>query len=351
LIGGEPTLNPNLLDICNRLNYEQLDFSITTNGIYVFWEQMINKLLPMKYFKGFLISLHGHNPDTHEKFTGLQNSFKKATEAIKVATSMGVWVSTSTVLTEWNVDHIKDIYLLSKSLGAKYTVFNRFLGPFTDGRPTHTRLCKALRQISSLSKKGEKIRFGNCVPSCALNNISHAIEICPAGRISIAIGPDGYVRPCLHTNIIVGNLLKDDLGSIWKSEIYEKWRDFVPNLCKNCKLKLMCEGGCKLVNTWSPTVDPLIRENKFITKMTPNKGVKIKINAKRVPIFDGEIKKNGTDWIVYHSGQIIKINKKDIVVLNAIKNGLCIAEFKSKYGHTSVELIIDLWRRGMIRWQ
>jgi radical SAM protein with 4Fe4S-binding SPASM domain len=69
---------------------------------------------------------------------------------------------------------------------------------------------------------------------------------CSAGVTTVTIGSDGSVRPCSHLDIQYGNLLIEDLESIWLK--MDEWRNgsMIPLECRRCPLLEVCGGGCRM---------------------------------------------------------------------------------------------------------
>ena len=68
---------------------------------------------------------------------------------------------------------------------------------------------------------------------------------CQAGRTVAAVSCNGDVRPCAHNPISYGNILEDNLKTIW--ERMNDWRSaqYVPEKCKECTWLNRCNGGCR----------------------------------------------------------------------------------------------------------
>jgi len=70
---------------------------------------------------------------------------------------------------------------------------------------------------------------------------------CGAGRLYCAIQPNGLVTPCVFLPIIVGDLRKESLKSIWlHSKVFNdlRDRDKLKGRCGHCQYKYIC-GGCR----------------------------------------------------------------------------------------------------------
>lgn len=73
---------------------------------------------------------------------------------------------------------------------------------------------------------------------------------CPAGTTKLSVLPDGSVYPCYlffrHPDLALGNILKDDFQDIWQHPVLDFFRNFRGNSCPKtgCKLHALCHGGC-----------------------------------------------------------------------------------------------------------
>jgi len=73
---------------------------------------------------------------------------------------------------------------------------------------------------------------------------------CPAGTTKLGIMPDGSVYPCNlffgRRKFFLGNILTDPFNSIWRHSSLVHLRSYSGNRCtqKACKLHAQCHGGC-----------------------------------------------------------------------------------------------------------
>lgn len=84
--------------------------------------------------------------------------------------------------------------------------------------------------------KEERMRFGRF--------LDH--RSCSAGITEAAISSEGDVRPCIHADKVVGNILTDGWNYCWKA--LETWTtpDILPNECLDCEVVDYCGGGCRM---------------------------------------------------------------------------------------------------------
>jgi radical SAM protein with 4Fe4S-binding SPASM domain len=73
---------------------------------------------------------------------------------------------------------------------------------------------------------------------------------CPAGTTKLSVMPDGRVYPCYlffrNPAFELGNLLTDDFEEIWEHPLLDFFRSFRGNRCPRagCALHTRCHGGC-----------------------------------------------------------------------------------------------------------
>ena len=121
LIGGEPTLNRDLIKIVSYIHKKRMITSLTTNG----W------LLPSfakPLFESGLdfisVSLDGPTAESHDKNRGVPGSFKRLVKGIRILTelknrnrSIFPNIKINTVIIPENVDQLENIIVLAKNLG------------------------------------------------------------------------------------------------------------------------------------------------------------------------------------------------------------------------------------------
>lgn len=121
-VGGEPTLNRDLIKIISYLHQKGMITSLTTNG----W---LLSHFAKPFFKSGLdfisISLDGPDAEMHDKNRGVGGSFERATEGIKKLVkfkeknrSIFPNIKINTVVTPGNVDELEEMIVLAKNLGA-----------------------------------------------------------------------------------------------------------------------------------------------------------------------------------------------------------------------------------------
>ena len=103
LSGGEPSILPEFFDILKYLNNKGCTVSCVTNGFNFAKYEFTQKAQEFG-LNEILFSLHSGDPQTHDFITGVKNSYKRITQAIRNANQLGIKVRINSTLIEQNAD-------------------------------------------------------------------------------------------------------------------------------------------------------------------------------------------------------------------------------------------------------
>ena len=254
LMGGEPTCNPNLIDLAleaKSLGIRTL--STSTNG----W--LINRGLAERLSRGFnsiQVSIHGAREETHDRIVGRVGAFEKACRAVRLLKEFNVpKLNICFTVMRDNVEEMLGMAALAKRLEVNEI---RFLVLAPEGRGA------ALPQWDDRDKndlsetiRGIRERYTPCVDVTA-GGFPPYYEImddatfygCPAARVLMYVSADGEVKPCHAVNKTVGEAPISDLLDLWHSPVMVALRRRLP--CE-CPYNRICAGGCLGNDTWLKT--------------------------------------------------------------------------------------------------
>lgn len=253
LTGGEVTLLPFINKIIEDLSKVSA-VSIVTNGI--------KKVDLSKKLLCLYVSLHGSNPKIHERLTRTPGTYKIICRNIESYVEEGFDVSADTILTSINYKDIYKIGEKAKQLGMKRMYINRFelggLGSKSfDLLPTIQQFKYAINEIIRVKEKLDfDVIFGTAIPFCLLVDILPEDKLhlfwelspyCGAGIWHVTIDPNGNIKLCNQAPYYIGNILSNDLNTLWtKSKIIKNFRSlrWLLPICKKCPAKNICRGGC-----------------------------------------------------------------------------------------------------------
>ncbi|MCF8111312.1 MAG: radical SAM protein [Desulfobacteraceae bacterium] len=232
ILGGEPTLHPDLEKLLSIICKNRLTTTISTNGS-----------APEKLFY------------LSEKFSG-QN------------VQIGISINESRVskkLHQYILDRqpiVKTVY--TDSDDPEQTLSPYIQIPETDTRlifrdaadcgdlencPSFESFSNRLTELKNLYPGLKGVFCGGFIPDTKsypeLENTR-----CPAGTTKLSVLCDGSVYPCYlffrYNRFYLGNILKDDFSEIWNHPVLDFFRNFSGNPCKNhsCRFYRDCRGGC-----------------------------------------------------------------------------------------------------------
>jgi radical SAM protein with 4Fe4S-binding SPASM domain len=254
LSGGEPLLRQDIYDLIEYGSSKGLKMGLGSNGSLI--DETVAKKLKDAGITTVSISIDSHIASQHDDFRGVDGSWEKAINAIKVLRANNVLVQVNTTLTHDNYDQIDDIMYLSESLGVEnFHLF--FLIPTGRGvKLDDITPQKYEDMITNTFAKVHKHSL-NVRPSCAPQfmriaqdmgmNMQQWIRGCLAGMHYCRIYPNGDVTPCPYLPVKLGNIREKSFKEIWQnSDMFKKLRD--PNTltgkCGECNYKALC-GGCR----------------------------------------------------------------------------------------------------------
>ena len=278
--GGEPTVHPGIIDLIKHASEDGMYVSMATNGFKT------AKIERAKEFAdaGLLfvqISLDGLNPETHDNFRGVPNSWNRAVQSIKNFLELGVFVEVSTTVTQENYDEIPGMIDFMRELGVEWFMLYNFIptGSGSEVRDldlTPKQRNELLKLIYEENGKGNMQILStapqfadvavsmesdsNLVPTHffnpeytnpAMKELADFVGGCGAGRFYMSVEPNGDMFPCVffpHDDVLkLGNIKYADLEDMWcNNELLLQLRnkDLLASHCGVCESRYIC-GGCR----------------------------------------------------------------------------------------------------------
>lgn len=205
LVGGEPTLRPDLPEIINIFHKRHILPTLITNG-FLLTPTLLASLKKAGVFS-IGVSFNGGSAESHDAFVGKQGAYEKAQLAIGMIKDMGIRRSICVVPTRDSLQSgaYKQIIRFAQEEGIRVNVnYPALAGEFTDDYGQ-------LLTQEELAEVRKDFRLPNVGADFTV--LADKYE-CPAGRKKIYILPDGGVTPCTFIHISFGNILKEPLKVI-----------------------------------------------------------------------------------------------------------------------------------------
>jgi len=254
--GGEPTLKfEELLECIMYVKSKNKKVTIITNATLLDKEK-IDILLKLKVDL-FEITINSYKKEIHEEINGIEGSFDKSIEVIKYLISKKANIVIPIVITKYNINEIDKTLEYIYNLGVKNIMVNRYniggngCNEYLDILPNFSELKDVYKGINEFaSKKDIKLSSLVCTPICVLNpkdypNIKFSNCNCTNLNRRYTLTRNGDIRFCNHSPEIIGNIYKEKIKEILKSEKLLRWGEIEPEFCSNCNYKEECQYGCR----------------------------------------------------------------------------------------------------------
>lgn len=277
LTGGEPLLHPQIHEIIEIVNREDLRLNVETNGVLCTPE--LAEAISRGRDAFISISLDGAKAETHEWIRGVPGCFDKALRGLSNLVKVGLKPQLIMCLMKRNKDQIKDLVNLAETFGAGSVKFS-IVSPTARGETLHKQgetlpiedlvaigfwlehtlsgsTCLKIFPGHPLAFRPLKKLFGDYEDGCGICGIKGVLGVLADG--SYALCGIGETVP----ELVFGHAATDKLADIWsKTPLLQEIRKGLPDrlegICSNCIMKWFCQGHCIAQNyytnknIWSP---------------------------------------------------------------------------------------------------
>lgn len=255
--GGEPTLRQDLPEILSYISKKGLGAAIITNGTKLN-DELVHATIHEKTV--YQVTLLSHHKEIHDQLAGRKGAWDEAVNGMISIKQAGGNLAVVFVATKLNYIDLTKTAQLALVLGAQSFMYNRMnlsahnIHFANQLLPTPEMIGENLESLEDIGEKYSlNIVVSVVLEPCAvpLKNYKHVqIGWCPScGENSyFTIDPEGNIRICNHSPVILGNIKKDSLKDIYLFHPYvQNFRTELPEECKKCdsKMKSICHGGCK----------------------------------------------------------------------------------------------------------
>ncbi len=252
--GGEPTLRDDLPEIIKFASNKGILTNLSTNLL------LDDKLKLLKIIDAnpdfIIVSLDGANPRTHDESINKKGSFHQVIKNIRLIKKKNpkIRIRIATVIQKNNLNELKNLVRLvhKESL---YDIYLQAVIPpgLTNQQNWTTQLCKyslfpqnnfkikkSINQIISMKKRGYKInnsvRHLKVIRDFLINSTERIENMECNLYKTLRIGTQGQILLCRGISEPLGNILKDNLNTVWKREC--------SNILKKSK---ECNKPCKII--------------------------------------------------------------------------------------------------------
>lgn len=253
ITGGEPLCNPYLFKILDLIKKDEelISFSILTNGTLI----TKNIAKKIKSYNPYYVqvSLEG-GQKTNDYIRG-KDTYKKIAKGIKNLKKYNIFTSISFTATTLNYKEFPKVVSYAKKYKVDNVWSDRYI-PLGDSEDKNLSLNVSQTQeyLSIMAKERLKLKrkqFNKITISMyralqfqKTNDFAYG---CTAGDTLLTVMENGDLVPCRRMPIVVGNLLKDDMYKLYKTNsiLKELRKNTIPDDCNDCEHAQMCHGGLK----------------------------------------------------------------------------------------------------------
>jgi len=342
--GGDPVTRGDLFEILDHLERAKRPYHVFTTGIWDDRPALLMGFKKLTYIQSFLVFLHGADAETHAAFAGDGAPFDDVLKTIEHIAATGIEVSTSTVITRQNAEHVEPLVELAMRRGARHSVFNRYVGPpRPDIEPATDALKAALGRLDELRQLGYNVALGSCVPSCFHPSFSQG---CSGGITYCALDPWGGMRPCDHSPTVVGNILEKGVTDLWRSKSMRAWRTNLPGACRKCSKITFCPGGCRsLAEYLHLPADPLVGEPLPVEDPAL---LEVTLEGDLCPVPKYAIREEDFGWSLIRQTHVIPVTRKAGSVLYAFDGKTTLADIERRFGAAALSFVYSLYERNFV---
>jgi MoaA/NifB/PqqE/SkfB family radical SAM enzyme len=214
--GGEPMTRKDHIEILARMGARYIDTNITTNAWFLN-DETAKKLADARLGMLF-VSLDAATAEMHDDIRRRDGSFGRVISGMKAAARAGLKVKLSTVVTRANFHDLPKIVAVAEQCGIDGIAFKRFM-PAGNGRATADIFSLSGGQPAELLSVIAEFNANSHMDIALFYNAEADENVdfgCQCGIRSLTLRPNGDIAPCALAGIVIGNIMKDNIGKLWR---------------------------------------------------------------------------------------------------------------------------------------
>lgn len=232
ILGGEPTLHPQLAALIDTISSRGLSATLSSNGSRPDILQALSEAYSKEVLRIGISVNSDHLPKTLQDYIFRHRPILKSifTKDAKIPESCRPYIGLPGI----------EYYLLYMDV-----IERRDLARSLPFYTFHDRI----RRLKTLHEGVDGVFCSGFIGDSRYHPVDSPVR-CPAGTTKLSVLPDGTVYPCYlffrDQRFALGNILCDEFSTIWGNPVLEYFRTFDRNRCPKteCELFASCHGGC-----------------------------------------------------------------------------------------------------------
>jgi radical SAM protein with 4Fe4S-binding SPASM domain len=252
--GGEATLRDDLPELVAYAEGLGLVTGLLTNGRRLSDPALMAALMDAGLDHA-QITVESHDEAVHDRMVGAPGAWAETVEGVRNAVAAGLYTTTNTTITRWNVEGIVETVAFIASLGVPTFACNSLIyagrGAEVGTGFREGELEPILERVrDAADRHGLRLIWYTPTQYCAFSPLQMelGVKACTAALYNMCVEPDGKVIPCQSYYEPLGHILNDPWEAIWNHDLALTLRErrYVPDKCKDCPELPICGGGCPL---------------------------------------------------------------------------------------------------------
>ena len=180
--------------------------------------------------------------EIHDRITQRKGSFQKTIRGIQHILAADIPLMVHMVVSQVNEDQVYQTGKFVAGLGVKAFGATKVSPALNNPRFSEVSISRKSAKQSLVALFELQEEFGlqtdilECYPLCLIGDAQKferfARRNCSAGITTAAIGANGEIRSCIHSDEVSGNIFQEGLEESW--EKMSRWRDgsLIPEVCQ-----------------------------------------------------------------------------------------------------------------------
>ena len=226
-------LGDSLWEIMDILHNDGTVFNLISNG-FLLDDKVLGHLKKYRFY-WVQISIDNYIPELHDTFRGIKKSWVRAAQAAYKIALSGIPLRIASTITKQDLGHLEQFVQMAINLGASYYIIGEVMPSGRTFDNEDILLSNDERDVFYEEMDDLLTKYKNEISILVSGSQRVQLEYASAGPIDGAIiRPDGNIRLDCTCPFIIGNILRDDIYTIWTEKANCWNNDLVKKYISSC---------------------------------------------------------------------------------------------------------------------